>query len=113
MNGTDTNTGVGMAADFRFDFYEEVIVGSTNPALSEIHDELGAVLGRACGEDGRWYYSVSIYRTGLCWFCMEDDLRPTGKFDRRESFFDGSSVRISQRGELLERNPPNSAIDQV
>jgi hypothetical protein len=55
MNGADTNTGAGMAADFRFDFYEKVIVGSANPALSEIHDELRAVLGRACGEDGRWY----------------------------------------------------------
>lgn len=90
-----------MATDPRFDFYEKVIITTTDPTLSEVHGELGAVLGRACGEDGRWSYAVTIYRTGRCWSCMEDDLGTTGTFDRRESFFPGASVRVSPRGEVL------------
>jgi hypothetical protein len=99
-----------MAADPRFDFYEKVIIiTTTDPALSEINGELGAVLGRAYGEDGRWSYAVSIYRTGRCWSCMEDDLRATGTFDRSETFFTGSSLRVSPRGEVLGWDLQNGA----
>ena len=90
-----------MMAGPRFDFYEKVVVASADPAKAEIEGRLGAVLGRACGDDGLWSYAVSMYHSGICWHCSEDELRPTGEFDRRESFYDGSSVRVSQRGELL------------
>jgi hypothetical protein len=89
-----------MPTDPVFDFYEEVAVTTTNPSLSEIGGELAAVLGRACGEDGRSSYAVWIYRTGVCWSCMGDDLRPTGEFDRYETFHDGTSIRVNQRGEV-------------
>jgi hypothetical protein len=75
MNRAETDKGEGVAADPRFDFYEKVIVGSTNPALSGVNGELGAVLGRACGEDGCWSYAVSLDRTGRSWSCMEGDCR--------------------------------------
>jgi hypothetical protein len=84
-------------------------VTTTNPSLAEIDGELAAVLGRACGEDGRWGYAVSIYRTGVCWCCMEEDLRSIGEFDRRETFYDGPSVHVSQRGEVLGATTPESA----
>jgi hypothetical protein len=75
-----------MAADARFDFFEKVIVSSTNPAHREINIELGAVSGRACGEDGCWSYAVSIDRTGLCWSCMEGDFnRPACSIGERPS----------------------------
>jgi hypothetical protein len=89
-----------MATGPIFDFYEKVIVTTTDPSLSEIDGELAAVLGRACGEDGRWSYAVSIYRTGVCWSCAEDDLRSIGEFDRRQTFYDGTSIRVSQSGEV-------------
>jgi hypothetical protein len=89
-----------MATGPLFDFYEKVVVTTSDPALSEIDGELAAVLGRACGEDSRWYYAVWIYRTGVCWSCMEDDLRSTGQFDRHETFHDGTSIRVSRRGEV-------------
>ena len=38
-----------MATDPVFNFYEKVVVTTTNPSLSEIDGELAAVLGRACG----------------------------------------------------------------
>jgi hypothetical protein len=90
-----------MAAGPRYDFYEKVLVDSRDSNTAGINGRLGAVLGRACGEDGRWSYAIWIYDKGVCWSCCEDDLRSTGEFDRRDSFFDGTSIRVSRRGELL------------
>jgi hypothetical protein len=89
-----------MATGPLLEFYEKVVVTTSNPVLSEIDGELAAVLGRACGEDGRWSYAVWIYRAGVCWSCMEDDLRSIGEFDRDETFHDGTSIRVSQHGEV-------------
>jgi hypothetical protein len=91
-----------MATGARFDFYEKVIVASADPSKAEITGRLGAVLGRVCDDNGRWSYAIGLYDGGACWFCWEDELRPTGEFDRRESFYDGSSIRVSQHGELLD-----------
>jgi hypothetical protein len=88
-------------AEPRFDFYEKVVVTSVDSTKAEIDGQLGAVLGRACGDDGRWSYAVSMYQSGICWSCWENELQSTGEFDRRESFYDGSSVRVSRRGEVL------------
>jgi len=90
-----------VASEPRFDFYEKVVVASADLAKAEIDGRLGAVLGRACDDDGLWSYAVSVYHSGICWSCSEDELLPTGEFDRRESFYDGSSVRVGQRGEPL------------
>jgi hypothetical protein len=67
-----------MGSDARFDFDEKVVVVGTRPGLSEVRGELGAVVGRSCVEDGPWSYAVSIYRTGICWACEDDDLQPSG-----------------------------------
>jgi Immunity protein 31 len=83
-----------------FDFYEKVVVTTTDPSISEIDGEIAAVLGRAYGEDGRWYYAVSVYRTGVCWSCPEDALRSIAEFDRRETFYGGTSILVSQIGEV-------------
>jgi hypothetical protein len=89
-------------AESRFDWYEQVRVESTEIAKDEINGKLGAILGKAQGEDGRWTYGVYIYDQGLVWSCTDEELSPTGKFDRRASFYDGTSIRVSERGELLE-----------
>ena len=101
-----------MSAEPRFGFYEKVLVASADPAMTEIDGRLGAVLGRACGDDGRWSYAVSVYESGVCWSCREDELRPTGETDRRESFYDGSSVRVSDRGDQLGPAEPAAAADR-
>lgn len=92
-----------MADEPRFDFYEKVIVASANSKLAEIDGRLSAILGRVRCDDGRWFYAVSIYGLDAGWSCYEDELQPTGEFDCRETFFDGTSIRISLDGELVER----------
>jgi hypothetical protein len=85
----------------RFAFYEEVIVEPAGSGLEEIAGELGVVLGVA--EDGeRWSYGVSIYSSGVTWTVTESDLKSTGRKRKREEFYDGTSIRVSQRGRLLE-----------
>lgn len=93
--------GASMAKQPVFDFFEKVIVTSADPTKAEIRGQLGAVLGRACGDDGLWSYAVSMYHTKICWSCYEHELQSTGEFDRRESFYDGTSIRVSPKGKLL------------
>ena len=88
-------------AEDRFDFYEQVRVTTSDSAKRAIDGKLGAVLGKAQGEDGRWSYAVFVYDERVVWSCMEDELTPTGEFDRKESFYSGESIRVSQRGEWL------------
>jgi len=65
-----------------------------------------AVLGTAVEDDGEVVsYAVAIYeRDGMCWSVTPSDLEATGRHDRRESFYDGTSIRVSRDGELLD--PP-------
>jgi hypothetical protein len=78
----------------KYEFYEKVHVATSDPKAQEINGELGAILGRAANERGEWSYSVYIYRLCISWSFREDELIPTGEFDQRETFFDGTSVRI-------------------
>jgi hypothetical protein len=91
----------------KFKFYEKVRISSAAPAKAKVIGELGAVLGMAQGEDGRWSYAVSIYSTGISWSCWENELVPTGEFDRRETFYSGDSVQVAVdkkgRGRIVGR----------
>ena len=91
----------------RFDFFEKVVVVTDDPAKADVAGLAGAVLGRARDVGGVWSYAVSIYDSGVCWSLRETELSPTGEFDRPESFFDGSSVRITQKGERLDQKAPS------
>ena len=64
----------------------------------------GAVLGHAVEDDGEIVsYAVAIYeRGGICWSVAPSDLEATGRHDRRERLYDGSSIRVSEDGELLD-----------
>lgn len=77
-------------SDSKFKFYERVRVTSVNPGLTSINSKLGAVLGKAQGDDGQWSYGVFIYETERVWTCCEDELTATGEFDRRDSFYQDS-----------------------
>jgi len=90
-----------------FEHYEIVRVRET-PATTDGHIAglEGAVLGIAVEDNGEIVsYAVSIYeRDGICWSLAPSDLEPTGRHDRRENFYDGTSIRVSEYGELLD--PP-------
>jgi hypothetical protein len=88
-------------AESTFGWYEKIRVTSADPTKASINGELGAVLGKAQGDDGRWSYSVFIYNVGIVWSCWEEELVSTGEFAQRESFFTGESIRVSRRGEIL------------
>jgi hypothetical protein len=83
-----------------FGWYEKVRVTSADPAKAPVRGELGAILGKAQSEDGRWSYGVFVYSVNEVWSCWEDELAPTGAFDVRESFYGGESIRVGQHGEL-------------
>ena len=85
----------------RFSLYEKVRITSENAAIAPVRGELAAVLGMAQDGAGRWSYGVFVYRTGIVWSCQEEELAPTGDFDERASFYDGSSIRVSPHGEIL------------
>ena len=84
----------------RFSFYEKVTVRTDDPAKEDIDGALAAILGQAQRESGDWYYAVHIYRTGMCRYCYEHELSPTGEYDKRETFYDGTSisVRVDEQG---------------
>ena len=85
----------------QFEFYEKVRIYSPNPDLKDISGEVGAVLGRVQRDDGKWRYAVHIYRDSECWDIDESDMHSTGEHDCRESFYDGSSIKVSEDGEML------------
>jgi hypothetical protein len=91
-----------------FDYFEIVRVRPTpSDRASEIAGLEGAVLGISEDEGRIVSYAISIYdRDGMCWSVDPADLEATGRHDRRESFYDGSSLRVSVRGEVLD--PPHT-----
>jgi hypothetical protein len=91
-----------VVAEGRFDWYERVRVTTADPAKAAVDRKLGAVIGKTQGDDGRWSYGVFVYDHQTVWSCWEDELVPTGEFDRRESFYSGESIRVSRHGKLLE-----------
>jgi hypothetical protein len=91
-----------MPSSPQFEFYEKVRVYSSDEELQEINQELGAVLGRVQCDEGNWRYAVHIYRDSECWDVVESDLHSTGEHDCPETFFDGTSIKVSEDGELLE-----------
>jgi hypothetical protein len=84
-----------------FAFYEEVTVKSGRAGLEEIAGESGAVLG-ASGDGGSWSYAVLIYSKGITWSVGEEDIVSTGRIRTREEFYDGTVIRVSKDGELLD-----------
>jgi hypothetical protein len=86
----------------RFDFFERVRVVTRDPTKAAIDGLLGAILGKVQNEDGSWCYGVFIYDLNRVWYCSEAELVSTGEFDARDTFYSGESIRVNQRGEVLE-----------
>ena len=101
-----------MSNNSKFDFYEKVRVVSISPSKAQIVGEIGAILGKANNEHGEWSYAVHIYRDKISWQCTENELESTGEFDKRESFYDGSSIRVSSRGQVLQQGAAQHGVPQ-
>lgn len=77
----------------KFQFYEIVRVSDSDGNFTEVSGSEGAILGMA-EEDGKWFYSVSLFDTGETWNFPETALVSTGKHSRREDYYDGSSAKV-------------------
>ena len=85
----------------RCGWYERVRVKTADRTKSAIDGLHGAIVGIARDDDGGWSYAVFIYDRGRVWSCQEAELTSTGEFDRKESFYSGESIRVSEQGEVL------------
>ena len=89
-----------------FDFFEVVRVEprpGSDAELEALRGRIGAVLGKSA-EEGELPTSYAVDIDGLDegWSIDAEDLVSTGKFRRREDYYDGTSIRVSVDGELLE-----------
>lgn len=94
-----------MSDEPRFDFYEKVLIRANGKPVDGL---LGAILARGRNANGGWGYGVHVYVTCESWDLDEDELEPTGEFDVRETFYDGSSICVSVddegRGHIVGEN---------
>ena len=89
-----------MPDNAKSDYYEKVRCVSDDPAKSHIGGKLAAVLGRAQHDDGSWSYAIHVYGERYCFSVLETELESTGEFARREEFYSGASIRVSQDGHI-------------
>jgi hypothetical protein len=88
-----------------FEYVEIVRVRATDATTRDgIAGLDGAVLGISAEDDGEivGLPSRSYERAGGSWMLQPADLEGTGRHDRRETFYDGSSIRVSQAGEIVD-----------
>jgi hypothetical protein len=77
----------------KYQFFEIVRV-TPKHKRKQFAGKEGAILGMAQNDQGQWEYSITFTGTGENYGFYEDELEPTGKMDKRESFYDGSSVTV-------------------
>jgi hypothetical protein len=65
----------------KFEFGEKIKIISTQPTTRDVLGQIGAVVGKAQDENGRWSYAVWVYRDEICWSMNEEELETTGEFD--------------------------------
>lgn len=89
----------------RFAHYEVVVVCTTSKTLADgIAGKTGAVMGISHPETegGPVLYAVGAYDFDETCMVAEHELESTGRVDRREDFYSGESIRVSQEGELRD-----------
>jgi len=82
----------------KYEFYEIVRVapqGSHDSPGANLAGLEGAVLGKSQDEHGNWYYAVHIYNLNEVHFLPEQELEPTGRSDKRETFYEGDSMTVT------------------
>jgi hypothetical protein len=74
----------------KFKYYEEVIIKSERKEIEEINDKIGVIFS-----DPDMDY-IAVYFTDLeeVWDVKSNELKSTGKFFKREDFYDGSSISV-------------------
>lgn len=86
------------AVPFSVDFFEVVLVRP--PAGDRGAIRRGTVLGRSRGDDGEESYAVFFEDVGETSMIARPDLEPTGERRSPGDFYDGTRIRVSDKGEL-------------
>jgi Immunity protein 31 len=89
----------------RFDFYEVVEVRVTQKTRGQgVAGRKGAVTGVAQPEEpGQPFtYAVHLFGSEETWSVDEADLATTGQFLTRDELESGESLRVNERGEVLD-----------
>jgi len=84
----------------KLEFYEEVKINNDmdDPSL---RGKIGVIMGIS-EEDGVVYgYSVCLKDMKYSYSFSVDEVSPTGRRFKREDFYDGSNIGVSQDGKLL------------
>lgn len=81
-----------MQARPKFDFYDRVLVQTSDPVKSHLNGEIGTVLGRTEteGHPEPFLYAVDLDSFNHTWCFFEDELEPTGERANPKDYFDGS-----------------------
>jgi len=84
----------------KLDFYEEVRI-SNDIADPSLRGKTGVIMGIS-EEDGIVYgYSVRLKDLKHSYGFSANEISPTGRKFKREDFYDGSNISVSQDGKLL------------
>ena len=89
----------------RYALYEIVRLRDTAGNRSKgVAGQEGAVLGISRPEEGAAEpgYAVWLDEVGRCCWFEQRDVERTGRATRHEDFYDGTSIRVSSRGEVLD-----------
>ena len=83
----------------KFDFFEKVKVTHPSKEYKKINNRIGVILGMSQDNEEDWGYAVTI--DNICWDIAEKYLVSTGKFAKREDFYDGDSIifKVNEKGE--------------
>jgi hypothetical protein len=94
-----------------FEFFEVVRIEprpDTPAEIRRLHARIGAVLGKSA-EDGQepTSYAVDLDDVEEAWTIDARDLVATGQFRKRGDYYDGTSIRVSVCGELIDWTEPS------
>lgn len=79
--------------------YEEVKVSNTSKEL-EIAGKIGVVFNDPGVEDE--YVTVFVNDLEECWMVSIQDLQSTGRQFKYEDFYDGTSITVSNKGDIVD-----------
>jgi hypothetical protein len=80
----------------KYQSYEIVRIANTPSTISnKVAGLEGAILGANQDEQNGWSYGVHLYKLEEVWFFGEQELEATGRMDKYESFYDGTSITVT------------------
>jgi hypothetical protein len=85
----------------RLEHFEVVSIGDTaNTRQLEVDGATGVVVGVTEGDTPEIFYAVLLEPLGRTVMLSEMELTPTGEHEEPRSIYDGTQIRVSERGEI-------------